>query len=393
METSKLVPKRRIRACRLRNNGNIYNETSFEQDEDNEEVRSKPMPKSGSSTLPPAKKVKQEEKNNRKKNGTRIAEANIANDIKIEDLNTLDMLTNNDNNNNVLSNSIEDKLSFESSNDNFKKETIEESQENVLVKLEPKLELALNAIDSPEYKDPNITDIEDMGPPNWMYFLEKVREMRALHVAPVDSVGCAQLGQSSNSSDPKDIRFNHLVALMLSAQTRDEITAGAISRLRKLPNDLNVESIISSDEETIAKTIYPVGFFRRKAKFIKLTAEILKNQYNSDIPRSIEDITSLPGVGPKMGYLLLQTAWNDVQGIGVDVHVHRLSTLWKWVPPNGTPEKTRKNLESWLPRELWADINPLLVGFGQTWCPPRPSKKACEKCLLRKQCPASLAKR
>lgn len=238
--------------------------------------------------------------------------------------------------------------------------------------------------------EPEVEDIEDMGPPHWRMFLSKVREMRSMLEAPVDTVGCASLGKSTPSKDAKIIRFNHLVALMLSSQTKDQVTGAAVYRLRQLPNGLTPSSVLEVSEQELADIIYPVGFFRRKAKYIQSAAKILIENYNSDIPRTIEEITALPGVGPKMGYLLLQSAWNDVSGIGVDVHVHRLATLWKWVPPNGTPEKTRKSLESWLPRELWAEINPLLVGFGQTWCPPRASKRACDKCLLKNDCPASL---
>ena len=131
--------------------------------------------------------------------------------------------------------------------------------------------------------------------------------------------------------------------------------------------------------------IKPVGFYRRKATYIKKTTQILLDEYDGDIPDTIEKLVKLPGVGPKMGYLILKVAWNKVDGIGVDVHVHRISNRLQWVNTK-TPEETRVALESWLPRELWHEINLLLVGFGQTICGSSPK---CEQCKLHSICPAS----
>ena len=88
---------------------------------------------------------------------------------------------------------------------------------------------------------------------------------------------------------------------------------------------------------------------------------------------------SLPGVGPKMAYLCMSGAWGKTQGIGVDVHVHRITNLWGWHKTKG-PEETRIALQAWLPRELWHEINWLLVGFGQTICPS--SARKCGECTL-----------
>lgn len=126
-------------------------------------------------------------------------------------------------------------------------------------------------------------------------------------------------------------------------------------------------------------------------RFIKQTVKILHETYNDDIPNSIEGLLALPGVGPKMSYLAMQTAWGQNLGIGVDVHVHRIVNRLGWTRTNSSgPEATRKVLEEWLPQELWPEINHLLVGFGQTLClPVRPK---CEECLLNQTCPASRIK-
>ena len=93
-----------------------------------------------------------------------------------------------------------------------------------------------------------------------------------------------------------------------------------------------------------------------------------------------------------MGYLTLSAAWDRHEGIGVDVHVHRITNLWGWHKTQ-TPEQTRASLESWLPKEKWHDINNLLVGFGQTICLPVGRK--CGECKLAERglCPSAVVKK
>lgn len=94
----------------------------------------------------------------------------------------------------------------------------------------------------------------------------------------------------------------------------------------------------------------------------------------------------LPGVGSKMAHICMNSAWNIVTGIGVDTHVHRISNRLNWVKrPTKEPEKTRIELEQWLPYEFWHDVNELLVGFGQTICTPTHPK--CVQCINQSICP------
>lgn len=174
---------------------------------------------------------------------------------------------------------------------------------------------------------------------------------------------------------------------MLSSQTKDEVTGAAVARLKTVP--LTVEGILGAEEETLAKLICPVGFYRKKASSLRRVAAILKEEHDSDIPNTLEGLTSLPGVGPKMAYLALQNAWGLNEGIGVDVHVHRISNRLGWLRTK-SPEETRRSLEEWLPRETWAEINPLFVGFGQTVC--LPVKPRCADCRLSQICPSSSAR-
>lgn len=234
------------------------------------------------------------------------------------------------------------------------------------------------------------TDKTEIKPPtNWFKVLEGIREMRSLEDAPVDSMGCEKAG---SSLPPKERRFAVLVSSLLSSQTKDNVTHGAIQRL--LDNNLlKAETIEKADESTIKSLIYPVGFYTRKATNMKKIAKICLLNYNGDIPDTLEALLSLPGIGPKMAHLVMNVAWNNVQGICVDTHVHRICNRLGWVSrlgtkiPTKTPEETRESLQMWLPKEEWVPINPLLVGFGQTICTPlRPS---CGLCSVNKLCPSA----
>eukprot|EP00794_Sanderia_malayensis_P009351 gene9349-10336_t len=219
-------------------------------------------------------------------------------------------------------------------------------------------------------------------PANWRDLLEKIKLMRINEDAPVDSQGCERTADENES--PEVIRFQLLVSLMLSAQTKDQITYAAMEKLKA--HGLNPQSMLKTDEDLIGKLIYPVGFWKRKAHYIKQVSEICMEKYHGDIPETLEGLLSLPGVGPKMAHICMLAAWKKMTGIGVDTHVHRISNRLGWVKKmTKTPEDTRKALESWLPREEWETINILLVGFGQQTC--LPVKPKCSECLARTICP------
>lgn len=224
-------------------------------------------------------------------------------------------------------------------------------------------------------------------PKNWMLQLNHIRKMREEKNAPIDTMGCEKC-KGINFSE-KDKRFHTLVSLMLSSQTKDQVTHAAMLRL--IDDGLSVESVLKMTDTRLGELIYPVGFWKKKISYIKRTAEMLKKDYNSDIPETVEDLVKLPGVGPKMAYLAMSCAWNKVVGIGVDVHVHRIANRLKWVRKSTSgPEKTRKELEDWLPKSYWREVNWLLVGFGQQIC--LPVKPKCSECLNKNICPSTTAK-
>ncbi|KAF3421785.1 hypothetical protein E2986_09912 [Frieseomelitta varia] len=221
-------------------------------------------------------------------------------------------------------------------------------------------------------------------PPNWETVLENVKEMRKHKTAPVDEMGCHKC--TDPKATAKITRYQSLIALMLSSQTKDQVTHAAMQRL--ITYGCAPELIVGTPDDTLGKLIYPVGFWKRKVEYIKKTSKILIEKYDGDIPRTLKELCQLPGVGPKMGHLCMQIAWGEVSGIGVDTHVHRICNRLGWVKKlTKTPEDTRIAVEEWLPKNLWSQVNYLLVGFGQEICLPRFPK--CDECLNKNICPSS----
>jgi endonuclease-3 len=227
-------------------------------------------------------------------------------------------------------------------------------------------------------------------PPRWREVWDKIVTMRQAQPAPVDTDGCERLAERPEDIPSKHFRFQTLVSLMLSSQTKDGITAAAVRKLQHHCRTrgsstgaeacLSVPAILAISETELRDLIYGVGFYNRKVEYLKKVAQILHEQYDDDIPDSVEGLCQLPGVGPKMAHLCMQAAWDKTVGIGVDVHVHRIANRLGWVAPaTANPEETRQALEGWLPESHWAAINGLLVGFGQTICAASPR---CADCLL-----------
>uniref|UniRef100_A0A1B0BLX9 Endonuclease III homolog n=1 Tax=Glossina palpalis gambiensis TaxID=67801 RepID=A0A1B0BLX9_9MUSC len=228
------------------------------------------------------------------------------------------------------------------------------------------------------------TDEVNWEPKDWREILENIRLMRSKDNAPVDTMGCHKC--ADENADEKTQRFHKLVALMLSSQTKDETTYHAMLRLKE--QTLIPETIVNMKLNTLENMLHPVSFYKNKAKYLQQTSKILVENYGSDIPNNIKDLVALPGVGPKMAHICMSTAWQQVTGIGVDVHVHRICNRLNWVPKaTKEPEQTRLALEAWLPQQLWGEVNHLLVGFGQTVC--TPAKPKCENCLNNNICPSA----
>ncbi len=174
--------------------------------------------------------------------------------------------------------------------------------------------------------------------------------------------------------------FKVLVATILSARTKDETTAQASARLFKVAPD--ADSLSELSEDKIATLIYPVGFYKTKARHLTQLPEKLK-QFDGKIPDTIEELLTLPGVGRKTANLVMSVAFQK-PAICVDTHVHRIMNIWQYVETD-SPLKTEMALRGKLPEKHWIGVNSLLVAFGQSIC--KPISPHCDICPLEKKCP------
>lgn len=181
---------------------------------------------------------------------------------------------------------------------------------------------------------------------------------------------------AQSGSDP----FKILVATVLSLRTKDEVTAKAAERLFQVAD--TPEKLLKLTEEEIENLIYPVGFYRRKAKTLRQIAKILIEKYGGRVPDSIEELLKLPGVGRKTANLVVTLGFGK-PGICVDTHVHRIMNRIGFVKTK-TPEETEFALRKKLPKEYWIEINELLVSLGQHICHPVSPK--CSECPISNYC-------
>ncbi|KAF2887718.1 hypothetical protein ILUMI_18455, partial [Ignelater luminosus] len=162
-----------------------------------------------------------------------------------------------------------------------------------------------------ESVDANTSKGSSRMPPNWKEVLQNLQEMRKEQDAPVDTMGCEQCPDEKAS--PEDKRFQTLISLMLSSQTKDQVTHAAMLKLRE--HGCSITNILNTSDEKLGELIYPVSFWKTKVKNIKRTSEMLRDTFNGDIPNTVEDLCRLPGVGPKMAHLCMKTAWGQITGI------------------------------------------------------------------------------
>lgn len=193
-------------------------------------------------------------------------------------------------------------------------------------------------------------------------------------VAEWDAPAVTHVAESSR--DP----FRVLISTVLSLRTKDETTAAASSRLFRLAD--NPRDMLGLSEKEIIDAIYPVGFYRTKAKNILEICSVIVNKYDSVVPDDLEELLTLKGVGRKTANLVITLGYNK-HGICVDTHVHRISNRLGYVSTK-TPEETEAALREKLPKKYWIDYNSLLVAFGQKIC--RPVSPICSACPVRRYC-------
>ena len=176
--------------------------------------------------------------------------------------------------------------------------------------------------------------------------------------------------------------FQVLIATMLSAQTRDPVTAEASRRLFKVARTPRTMAKLSTAE--IEKLIYPVSFYRNKAVHVKQACEQIVQRFGGLVPKTMEELLTLPGVGRKTANLVLILAHRSGDNICVDTHVHRISNRLGWVDTR-TPEETEHALYRVVDRRWWPVVNLYMVTWGQNVC--RPVYPLCGSCAIADLCP------
>jgi endonuclease-3 len=184
------------------------------------------------------------------------------------------------------------------------------------------------------------------------------------------------------AEDSQEDPFEVLIATMLSAQTRDAVTAAASARLFRVAR--TPRTIARLTEKQIEKLIYPVSFYRHKAAHVKQTCQMLVDRFGGRVPATMEDLLTLPGVGRKTANLVLILSFKSLKNICVDTHVHRISNRLGWVRTR-TPDETEQALYKSTHERWWPYINLYLVTWGQNVC--RPIYPRCGACVIREHCP------
>jgi endonuclease-3 len=182
--------------------------------------------------------------------------------------------------------------------------------------------------------------------------------------------------------DQQEDPFQVLIATLLSAQTRDAVTAAASARLFAVARTPRAMAMLPVD--TIQDLIYPVSFYRNKAVHVRQTCEQIMARYGGRVPSTMSELLTLPGVGRKTANLVLILAHASQDNICVDTHVHRIANRLGWVT-TATPEETERALYRATRRRWWAIINLYLVTWGQNVC--RPVYPLCPQCVLVDICP------
>jgi endonuclease-3 len=183
------------------------------------------------------------------------------------------------------------------------------------------------------------------------------------------------------SEDSKEDPFHVLIGTLLSARTQDRTTAAASARLfRAAPTPHTMAKLTVKQ---IERLIYPVSFYRNKARHVKAACRMLIERFGGGVPSTMDELLMLPGVGRKTANLVMILSFKGRRNICVDTHVHRISNRLGWVR-TGTPEETEHALYRSTNARWWPYINLYLVTWGQNVC--RPLSPRCSACAVRRYC-------
>ena len=230
-------------------------------------------------------------------------------------------------------------------------------------------------------------DIEDEFQTDQQLTKAKVHKIFAMLVdwreknqAPVDSMGASSMIDKDTESnvDKNERAFQYMVGVLLSVQSQDPVTDRVMKSL--LADGVSIDKYYKLTQTQIQEKIKGINFNNSKAKYIHLAAKRIVEDCEGKVPQSIEDIKKFPGIGNKVGNIILQQAFDIHTGIAVDVHVHRISNRLGWVDSK-TPDQTMEQLHRYFDKEDYEKVNFNMVGLGQLLC-----KANNPKCL---ECPIS----
>jgi len=172
-----------------------------------------------------------------------------------------------------------------------------------------------------------------------------------------------------------------LISCLLSLRTKDEITEKVSIRLLKIYH--TPEKIKDISKQELEKIIYPVGFYKTKAKRIKEISKTILQEYQGNVPDNFETLLTLKGVGRKTANIVMVYGFNKQGYLPIDTHCHRIPNRLGWITTK-KPEETEIKLRKILPKKYWNDFNHLFVLFGQTIC--KPISPHCSTCPINKYC-------
>jgi endonuclease-3 len=206
---------------------------------------------------------------------------------------------------------------------------------------------------------------------------DRVLRTLALEIDGMEPLALEKISQA-HAEDP----FRILIGTILSARTQDATTHAASTRLFRAARTPRTMAALSVKQ--IEQLIYPVGFYRNKARFVKATCEALVRRYGGRVPRTLDELVTLPGVGRKTANLVMILGFRSQTNICVDTHVHRIANRMGWVTTRD-PGETEQALYTAIAQRWWPYINSYLVTWGQNVC--RPVYPKCTTCALASDCP------
>jgi endonuclease-3 len=184
------------------------------------------------------------------------------------------------------------------------------------------------------------------------------------------------VSQVARERDP----FTVLVSCLLSLRTKDATTEAASARLFALAR--TPRALLAMSPRAIERAIYPVGFYRTKARTLRTVSREILERFGGRVPDTIDDLVALPGIGRKTANLVVTLGYG-LPGICVDIHVHRITNRWGYVATKA-PDDTEAALRAKLPRRHWIPLNDLLVTYGQNLC--KPVSPRCSICTISRWC-------